>query len=105
MPIAAIEHIDLDERGIATVVGTRVKVRDLALAAGQGLLPEAIQAEFPHLTLAQVFAALSYYHDHRPAVDAEIAVGLVAAEAARAANPNPLTRRQLSDRLGAAGGD
>ena len=105
MPIAAIEHIDVDERGVAAVVGTRVKVRDVAMLASSGLPPEAIQTEFPHLTLAQVFAALSYYHDQRAAVDVEIAASLAAADAARIAAPNPMTRQQLVSRLGSGEGE
>ena len=103
MPVAAIGHIDTDARGVASVVGTRVKVRDVVIAASSGLPPEAIRTEFPHLTLTQVFAALSHYHDHRAAVDAEIAAGLAAADAARAAGPNPHTRDQLTARCGASG--
>ena len=98
MPVVAIEHIEVDGRGVAAVVGTRLKVRDIAIAAAQGLPPEAIRAEFPRLTLAQIFAALSYYHDHRADVDAEIAAGLASADAVRAAQPNPLTREQLAAR-------
>lgn len=98
MPVVAIEHIDVDERGVAAVVGTRVKVRDVVMLASSGLPPEAIQAEFPHLTLAQVFAALSYDHDHRAELDREIAATAFAADAARAAHPNPHTREQLTAR-------
>ena len=104
MTVVAIEPIEVDGRGVASVVGTRVKVRDIAMLASSGLPAEAIQAEFPHLTLAQVFAALSYYHDHRRTVDAEITAGLAAADAARTAVPNPLTRQLLASRLGSNGG-
>ena len=34
-----------------------------------GLSPEEIQAEYPHLTLAQVFDALSYAQDHPEEID------------------------------------
>ena len=34
--------------------------------------PEAIVSEYPHLTLADIYAALAYYHDHREAINAEI---------------------------------
>jgi uncharacterized protein DUF433 len=39
----------------------------------QGMSPEEIVSEFLHLTLADVYAALAYYHDHREAINAEIA--------------------------------
>ena len=34
--------------------------------------PEDMHAEFPHLSLAQIHAALSYYYDHQAEYDAEI---------------------------------
>jgi uncharacterized protein (DUF433 family) len=39
----------------------------------RGLTVEEILEEFPQLTPSQVYDALSYYHDHREAIDAEIA--------------------------------
>jgi uncharacterized protein (DUF433 family) len=33
-----------------------------------GVTPEEILTHFPHLTLAQVFDALSYYADHQDAI-------------------------------------
>ena len=33
---------------------------------------EEIQRQHPHLTLAQIYAALTYYHDHRQHFDSEI---------------------------------
>jgi hypothetical protein len=35
----------------------------------QGIVPETIPAHLPHLTLAQVFDALSYYSDHQEAIN------------------------------------
>jgi uncharacterized protein (DUF433 family) len=37
----------------------------------QGLSPEELVKEFPHLTLAQVYDALSYYSDHRDEIERE----------------------------------
>ena len=36
----------------------------------QGMLPEELVRTFPHLTLAQVFDALSYYSDHQEEINA-----------------------------------
>jgi len=38
-----------------------------------GLTPEEIATQIPHLTLAQVHAALAYYHANRDEMDAEMA--------------------------------
>ncbi len=37
-----------------------------------GMTPEEIALEYPHLTLAQVHAALAYYHVNRDEVEADI---------------------------------
>ncbi len=50
----------------AYIAGTRTRVQDVyALAEMQGLTPDQIVEQLPHLTLGQVHAALSYYFDHR----------------------------------------
>jgi uncharacterized protein (DUF433 family) len=76
MPIVPIEYIEVDERGVAKLVGSRIKVEHLVeYRMGQGGTPEEIQAAFPHLTLAQVYAAFAYYYDHKDAMDARIEAG------------------------------
>jgi len=39
---------------------------------GRGLGPEEIVRHYPYLTLAEVHAAMTYYHDHQQEIDAEI---------------------------------
>jgi len=60
------------KNGSPHIVGTGVLVRTIAGLYQQGLLPEEIASEFGHLNLAQVYAALAYYHANREAMDAEI---------------------------------
>ena len=53
------------------VKGTRVGVDVIVGYNRAGYAPEQIATELlPHLTLAQVYDALSYYHDHVDEVDA-----------------------------------
>ena len=60
--------------GKPRIAGSRIQVKHLAIMhERQGMSPEDIVSEFPHLTLADVYAALAYYHDHREAMNAEIA--------------------------------
>lgn len=60
--------------GKPRVAGSRIQVKHLAIMhEQQKMSPEDIVSEFPHLTLADVYAALAYYHDHREAINAEIA--------------------------------
>jgi uncharacterized protein (DUF433 family) len=59
--------------GRPRIVGTGVSVRRIVILYQQGLAPEEITAEIPHLTLAQVYAALAYYHANRDEMDSDIA--------------------------------
>ncbi len=63
------------------IAGTGVSVRRIVGWHKLGMIPEEIAAEIPHLTLAQVYAALAYYHANREQLDAEMAAE--DAEAAR----------------------
>lgn len=100
MITAPINHICLDDRGVAYVAGTRIKVRHGAKERqAHRASVEQIQEAYPHLSLGQIYAALAYYYDHQEQVDAEIAEAARYAEELRAQNPNPLTRRQLEARL------
>ena len=48
------------------ITDTRIRVQDIVSDHERhGLSPEQIAREYPHLTLAQVHAALAYYFDHR----------------------------------------
>ncbi len=55
----------------ARIAGHRIRVRDIVAARDLGgLSPEEIAASvYPNLTLAQVYAALAYYEDHRSEID------------------------------------
>ena len=51
------------------IVGTRTPVRAIVELWRQGIAPETIPGRLPHLTLAQVFDALSYYSDHQDEIN------------------------------------
>jgi uncharacterized protein (DUF433 family) len=55
------------------IAGTGVTVKRIANSYNQGESPEEIVADLPHLTLAQVMAALTYYFANKEEVDADIA--------------------------------
>ena len=59
--------------GSPCIRGTRIPVWVLAAIHKQGDTPEDILDLYPNLSAAQVYAALSYYYEHRPEIDAEIA--------------------------------
>jgi len=54
------------------IAGHRIRVVDIVLLTEEGQSPDEIVANFPQLTLGDVFAALSYYHDHRVELDQHI---------------------------------
>ena len=95
MLAAETAHIYLDERAVAWIDDTNVKVIEVVLdKVAYGLSPEEIQREHPHLSLAQIYAALSYYHDHQAELDAEIERQVQRVEALAAqASDSPLRRR------------
>jgi uncharacterized protein (DUF433 family) len=58
--------------GKPRIAGSRVRVQDIVVWTEAGQSPDEIVGSFPHLTLADVYAALAYYHDHREAIDRQI---------------------------------
>jgi len=58
--------------GEPIIKGTRTPVRAVVENWRLGLSPEEIVIHLPHLTLAQVFDALSYYSDYQKEIDALI---------------------------------
>ena len=57
--------------GRPVVAGTGITVRAIAIMYKQGYSPEEITGELP-LSLAQVYAALTYYHLHTTEIEADI---------------------------------
>ncbi|MBE0540516.1 MAG: DUF433 domain-containing protein [Verrucomicrobia bacterium] len=68
-----ISHIRLDERGRAWIDDTKVKVIEVVLDhLAYGWSADEIHEQHPHLSLAQVHAALTYYYDHQAELEAQI---------------------------------
>ena len=66
-------HIHLDGRGRAWIDDTNTKVIEVALAqVAYGWSAYEIHRQYPHLSLAQIHAALAHYFDHQAEYDAEI---------------------------------
>lgn len=59
--------------GRPRIAGTGVTVRRIVSWYKLGLSPEEIADEFGHLTLAQVYTALAYYHANRDEIEADLA--------------------------------
>lgn len=66
-------QIELDEQGVAWIGGTKVKVIEVVLdKIANGWSPEEIHFQHPHLSLAQIHGALTYYYENQSRLDAEI---------------------------------
>lgn len=58
--------------GRPCITGTRVSVRGIAVRHQQGQLPEEMVEDWPHVTLAQIYAALAYYYANKAEIDADL---------------------------------
>ena len=71
MPTESViaEHIEITPGicgGKPRIAGHRIKVQDVVIWHEEmGLSPREIVHRYPMLTLADVYAALAYYHDHQ----------------------------------------
>jgi len=85
--------------GRPRIAGHRIRVQDVVLWTEQGQSPDQIVADFPQLSLADVYAALAYYHDHRDEIDREIRADDELVERMRAqGGPGILDRVRAGDR-------
>ena len=58
--------------GEPIIRGTRTPVRAIIELWRLGVAPEEVPRRLPHLSLAQVFDALSYYSDHQEEINGHI---------------------------------
>jgi len=99
MVAAPINLISLDDRGIAYISGTRMKVAQIARERRDfGYNPEEIFEAHLHLTLAQIHAALSYYYCHQDEIDTYIHEQDAYYEDFCRRNPHVVTREELEAR-------
>jgi uncharacterized protein (DUF433 family) len=87
--------------GKPRIAGTRIKVKHVYVWVEElGMTPAQVVAEYPHLTRAQVHAALAYYWSHRDEIhkDIENEEKLVAELKAKS-GPSKLQER-LTDEIG-----
>jgi len=91
--------------GKPCIVGTRIRVWDVAVLAQAGYSPDEVIEQFPHLGLSDVYAALSYYYDNRESIDEQAAADDRFASALHAKlGPGPLEQK-IADGAKDAGRD
>ena len=73
------EHIEITPNicgGKPRITGHRIKVQDIVIwHERMGMSPDEIIYHHPTITLADVYAALAYYHDHKEEIRGEIESG------------------------------
>lgn len=77
MPNVSHPYVESDRAvcgGSPHITGTRITVRTIATyVLHYDLSPDELLTYYPHVGLAAIYDALSYYYDHRAEIDAEIA--------------------------------
>ena len=98
MPTETAAHIWLDNRGVAWIDRTNIKVVEVVMdKLAYGWSPEEIHFQHPHLSLAQIHAALTYYYDHQAEIDARIQESLRAYHELRDQNLDSPLRKRLRE--------
>ena len=88
--------IELDAEGIPWITGANTKVVEVVLdKMAYGWSPEEMHCQHPHLSMAQIHAALSYYYEHQAEVDADIERRNRYVEEMRAQQPDSPLRQRL----------
>lgn len=95
------KYIELDERNMPIIAGTRMKVVELVTSVkAYGWSPEELGFQYPHLTMSQIHSALAYYWDHKEEIETEIEQRFQEAEKLRLeAGESPFAARMRSQGL------
>jgi len=59
--------------GRLRIEGTRITVNQIVILYKQGYTPEEIADQYSHLSLAQVYTALAYFHANKEEIEADLA--------------------------------
>ncbi|NES44704.1 DUF433 domain-containing protein [Moorena sp. SIO2C4] len=80
LPTLACEITTDPNSNRPVIAGTRTSVRRIACLYNQGNNAEEIARRLNHLTITQIYAALTYYHANRQEIDQDIAAEQTAYE-------------------------
>lgn len=95
------EHVEMTPGvcgGKPRIAGHRIKVQDVVIWHERlGLSPDEIVSQYPGITLADVYAALAYYHDHLEEIRQQIREDETEARELQAQTPS-LVQQKLRNR-------
>jgi uncharacterized protein (DUF433 family) len=93
-PIQHIEKTPGVVGGKARIAGHRIRVMDIVVwHEMRGYCADEIVQMFPGITLADVYAALAYYFDHREEIEADFRKDEELAQALKAQFPSKLQEK------------
>ena len=85
--------------GKPRIDGHRIKVEHIAICHERlGMSPDDIVTSHPTVTLAQVYAALAYYYEHKDEIDADIEEGKRFVDELKAQSPPSKLQKLLEAR-------
>ena len=97
MRAMAKEHVKITPGiggGKPHIAGHRIRVMDIVLWHNKlGWSPDEIVSQFPQLVLADVYAALTYYWDHKKEIEMEIRRAEEVEVKARSRHPSKLMEK------------
>lgn len=80
--------------GRPCIAGTRIRVQDIYVWHElQGQSADEIVSRFPQVTMADVYAALSYYWDHRDEMQQQMQEETTFVEQMKQKHPSPLKEK------------
>ena len=89
-------QIEIDARGVAWVAGANTKVKEIVLdKLAYGWSPEEMHFQHPHLSMAQIHAALAYYYENQDKLDDEIRRDLEEVDQLRSQSESSTLRSKL----------
>ncbi len=101
MSVVSTSEIKLTETkaGVLRIGDTRVSLDSVIIAFNQGSAPEQIVYDYDTLTLADVYAAISYYLQHRETVDSYLAKRAEQNEKLRESNDARFNHQEIREKL------
>ncbi len=97
MATTLIDHIETTPGvcgGRPRIAGHRIRIQDIVVwHERQGFTPAEIVSHHPGITLADVHAALAYYHDHRDDIRQHMEADAARVDAARQQVPSKLAQK------------
>ena len=97
MSVRIATQIEIDDRSVPWIAGTNVKVAEIVLdKIAYRSSPEEIHFQYPHLSLAQIHAALAYYYEQQDDLDRQMKADLEETDRLVIKVSDPTFRRRLA---------